>query len=153
MRHFSVRNTPYVLFEPEEEELVRIAAEAGFQAQVSRKQRALIIRLTPREPRSMFFDAADNRHCSRLAIARTFASGATGVVFNTPFVLESASESRISVRLSTELRWDVARRFPQGPTETSVLALFQQLVEDLAAGMVGLCGAAPPGQIAAGSAP
>ncbi len=140
MRHFTVKNTAYVLFEPSEEELGRIASEAGFRAGIERRERVFLISLLPAERRPMFFDAADQRQAVRLAAARTFASGATGVVYNTPFVLESLTGPGVSVRLATEVRWDMARRFPQGPTEASLLALFQQLVQDLAAGMVGLCG-------------
>ncbi len=140
MRHFKVKNTAYVLFEPDEEELTRIAGEAGFQAEVERRERVCMISLLPRERGSMFFDAADKRQAARLAVARTFASGSTGVVYNTPFVLETGAESRLSVRIATEVRWDAARKYPQGPTESSLLSLFQQLVQDLSTGMVGLCG-------------
>ncbi len=153
MRHFKVKNTAYVLFEPEEEELLRIAGEAGFQAEIQRHERALLISLIPKEPRMMLFDAADRRQAARLALARTFASGPTGVVYNTPFVLEAATDARVAVRIATEVRWDTARKFPQGPSESSVLSLFQQLVQDLATGMVGLCGAPAQGLATARSSP
>ena len=145
MRHFSVKNTAYVLFEPSEEELERIAREAGFKAGIEKRERSVLISLAPEQRKPMFFDAADQRQALRLAAARTFANGSTGVVFNTPFVLESisgalAGGSNVSVRLPTEIRWDFARRFPHGPSEASLLSLFQQLVQDLSQGMVGLCG-------------
>ena len=139
MRHFTVNNTAYVLFEPDEEEIARIAAEAGFRAQIERRERVFLISLMPAARKPMFFDAADSRQTARLAAARTFASGTTGAVYNTPFVLESFTGPGTAVRLATEVRWDLARKFPQGPCETSVLMLFQQLVQDLAAGMVGVC--------------
>lgn len=146
MRHISVRKTAYVVFEPDEEELARIARDAGFQAIVERQERVVLISLAPEERRPLFFDAADSRQGGRLAAARTFANGASGVVFNTPFVLEAAAGpdgSGVRIRLCTEVRWDIARKFPQGACETSLLALFQQLVQDLSAGMVGLCGLPP----------
>ena len=154
MRHFKVKNTAYVLFEPDEQELARVAGAAGFQVKIERRPRVLLISLVPKEERPMFFDAADRRQASRLAMARTFANGTTGVVFNTPFVLEPSpgSAAGILLRMATEVRWDLARKFPQGPAESSVLSLFQQLVQDLAAGMVGLCGLPAEGRALANSA-
>jgi hypothetical protein len=143
MRHLSINGTSYVLFEPEQEELSRIAGEAGFQAEIEARERVVLISLLPVSPRAMFFDAADGRQGARLAAARTFADGLTGVVFNTPFVVEFLHGAGLRVRLSTEVRWDLARKFPQGACETSVLVLFQQLVQDLSSGMVGVCGAGP----------
>lgn len=140
MRHFTVNHTPYVLFEPDEEELTRIATEAGFQVEISRQPRVMLIGLVPMGNRSMFFDAADSKQTARLAAARTFTNGSTGVVFNTPFVLEGLTGPGVRVRLATEIRWDLARKFPQGPCETSILLLFQQLLQDLSTGMVGVCG-------------
>ena len=129
-----------MLFEPDEGELLRIAGDAGFQAQVEKRERVLLITLTGQAQRSMFFDAADKRQAARLAAARTFASGATGAVFNTPFAVEAGDDFALLVRMATEVRWDTARKYPQGPTESSILSLFQQLVQDLSTGMVGLCG-------------
>ncbi len=143
MRHFSVNGTAYVLFEPDQEELTRIANESGFQVEIERQPRVLLLSLNPSVPRSVFFDAADTRQGARLAAARTFVNGTTGVVYNTPFVMESLAGPGINVRLCTEVRWDVARKFPRGACETSVLLLFQQLVQDLATGMVGVCGMPP----------
>jgi hypothetical protein len=143
MRHLSINGTAYVLFEPERDELLRITTEAGFQAEVERQERVVLVSVLPVAPRPMFFDAAETRQAPRMAAARTFASGATGVVFNTPFVLEFLGGSSVRIRISTEIRWDVARKFPHGACETSLLVLFQQLVQDLATGMVGVCGMAP----------
>lgn len=140
MELFTVKDTTYVLFEPDMEELQRIAAEAGFEAGITKQERALLISLLPEYRRPMFFDAADSRQTARLAEARTFVSGTTGAVFNTPFVLEPLSGPGITVRMATEVRQEVTRNFPLGPSEASLLALFHQLVEDLAAGMVGVCG-------------
>ncbi len=136
-----VSNTAYVLFEPDEEQLARIAAQAGFRVEIRQKERASLIALVPLGRRPMFFDATDARQAPKLAVARTFASAATGMVFNTPFVLESLTGPGVQVRLVKQVRWDQARKFPHGPSESSLLALFQQLVQDLATGMVGLCGA------------
>jgi hypothetical protein len=140
MRHFSVNNTNYVVFEPDEETIAKIAIEAGFRVQIERQERVLRILLLPQARKPMFFDAADTRQVARLAAARTFVNGLTGVVYNTPFVIESFTGPGVSVRLGTEMRWDQARKFPQGACETSVMVLFQQLVQDLAASMVGVCG-------------
>jgi hypothetical protein len=142
MRHFTVNHTPYVLFEPDPEEIVRVAAEAGFQADIERRPRVLLIRLTAPGHRPMFFDAADPRQGARLASGRTFVSGSTGTVYNTPFVLDWNSGPGVVVRMCTEVRWDIARKYPHGPCETSLLLLFQQLAQDLAGGMVGMCGTA-----------
>jgi len=142
MRHLSINRTAYVLFEPDRDELLRIATEAGFQAEVERQKRVYLVSLVPVAARPMFFDAAETRQAPRLAAARTFVNGATGVVFNTPFVLEFLAGPRVRIRVSTEMRWDLARKFPQGACETSLLVLFQQLVQDLATGMVGVCGLA-----------
>ena len=147
MRQFTVKNTEYLLFEPDGEELARIGEKAGFQVEIEQRERALLISLFPEERRPMFFDAADPRQASLLAAARTFVSGATGVVFNTPFVLEPSNGPGITVRLPIELRRDLARKFPHGPSEASLLALFHQLVQDLAAGMVGVCGLPARSQI------
>ncbi len=143
MRHQSINGTAYVLFEPDREELLRIATEAGFQAEVERQQRVVLVSLLPIAPRPMFFDAAETRQTARLAAARTFVSGATGVVYNTPFAIEFLGGQGVRVRIGTEMRWDTARKFPHGACETSLLVLFQQLMQDLATGMVGVCGAAP----------
>ena len=146
MQLFTVKNTTYVLFELDPDELQRIAAEAGFQTEIQKQKRALLISLLPVQRQSMFFDAADPRQASRLAAARTFVSGSTGTVFNTPFALEPLSSAGIGVRLATEVRQDLTRKFPHGPSEASVVELFQQLVKDLAAGMVGVCGLPPQNQ-------
>ncbi len=146
MQLFTVKDTTYVLFEPDQEELQQIAAEAGFQTEIQKQQRALLISLLPVERRPMFFDAANPRQVGRLAAARTFVSGSTGTVFNTPFALEPLSSAGIGVRLATEVRQDLTRSFPHGPSEASLMELFQQLVEDLAAGMVGVCGLPPQNQ-------
>ncbi len=140
MREFVAKNTEYMIFEPDQVELVRIAEEAGFQVEIDRQQRAWLISLFPNERRPMFFDAADPQQTSLLAAARTFVSGSTGAVFNTPFSIEPSTGPGIVVRLSTEIRRDQARNLPHGPTEASLVALFQQVVQDLAAGMVGVCG-------------
>jgi len=146
MRYFTVNRTAYVLFEPDEEEVRAVAQNAGFQVWIERQERVMLINLVPGSRQAMFFDASDSRQTARLAAARTFASGMTGSVFNTPFALEPGPDGGVCVRLATEVRWDQARKFPQGPSETSILALFHQLVQDLASGMVGLCGA-PPVQV------
>lgn len=146
MRHISVNNTNYVLFEPDEEALAKIAVEGGFRVQIEKQERVCLITLVPQARKPMFFDAADNRQTARLAAARTFVNGTTGMVFNTPFLIESFNGPAVQIRLVTEVRWDVARKYPQGPCETSVLMLFQQLVQDLATGMVGVCGM-PPGAV------
>ena len=75
--------------------------------------------------RHMFFDAADPRQAGRMAAARTFVSGNTGTVFNTPFALEALSSAGIGVRLATEVRQDLTRKFPHGPSEASLVELFQ----------------------------
>lgn len=149
MRHLSINGTAYVLFEPEADELLRIATEAGFQAEVERQQRVVLISLLPVAPRPMFFDAAEVRQAARLAAARTFVSGATGVVYNTPFVIEFLGGQGVRIRIGTEMRWDLARKFPHGACETSLLVLFQQLMQDLATGMVGVCGISPKARAAA----
>ena len=146
MQLFTVKNTTYVLFEPDLEELQRIAAEAGFQAAIQKQKRALLISLLPGQQQSMFFDAADPSQVGRLAAARTFVSGSTGTVFNTPLALESLNGPGIGVRVATEVRQDLTHRFPHGPSDASLMELFQQLVEDLAAGMVGVCGLPPQNQ-------
>lgn len=140
MRQFTVKNTEYLIFEPDQEELVRIAEESGFRVEIEQQARAWLISLFPEEPRPMFFDAADPRQVSLLAAARTFVSGTTGAVFNTPFSLEPGNGPGITVRMATEVRREMASKFPHGPIEASLLALFHQLVQDLAAGMVGVCG-------------
>ena len=140
MRHISVNNTNYVLFEPDEEALAKIAIEAGFRVQIEKQERVFLISLAPQVRKQMFFDAADTRQTGRLAAGRTFINGVSGAVYNTPFVLESLAGPGVRIRLATEVRWDVARKYPQGACETSLLMLFQQLVQDLAAGMVGVCG-------------
>lgn len=149
MRHISVNRTPYVLFEPDPDALVKIGTEAGFEVEIERLERVLLVILQPNPPRSLFFDASDTRQVSRLAAARTFANGTTGAVYNTPFALETRGNAGLVVRISTEVRWDQARKYPQGACETSLLLLFQQLVSDLASGMVGLCGVPPSGAASA----
>jgi hypothetical protein len=143
MRHISVNNTNYVLFEPDEEALTKIAIEAGFRVQIEKQERVYLISLAPQVRKQMFFDAADTRQTGRLAAARTFINGVSGAVFNTPFVLEALAGPGVRIRLAIEVRWDLARKYPQGASETSLLMLFQQLVQDLAAGMVGVCGVPP----------
>src|SRR5512140_1225923 len=99
MRHFSVNGSAYVLFEPDHEELTRVANESGFQIDIERQPRVLLITLTPAAPRPVFFDAADPRQASRLAAARTFVNGASGAIFNTPFAIETLAGPGIAVRL------------------------------------------------------